>query len=133
MGHRGHRGSTEEHRGKPVGAAGFVQRRHEMHMWLSSVLLCAAFVSSVSHAAPAHSNSFPPAPAQQTVVQAEAKSAGCMSCHTTTDRHTMHQNPGVVLGCTDCHGGDPKTTKPEGAQRKDAAYLASLRRAHVLP
>src|SRR4051812_43497063 len=49
---------------------------------------------------------YPPAPAQQTVEEAHAKSRGCMTCHTTTDRHTMHQNPGVVLGCTDCHGGD---------------------------
>ena len=38
------------------------------------------------------------------------KSLGCMSCHTATDRHTMHQNPGVILGCADCHGGDPKVT-----------------------
>jgi len=45
----------------------------------------------------------------------------------------MHQNPGVVLGCADCHGGDAKVTKPEGAKREDAAYLAALRVAHVLP
>ncbi|HTS85103.1 MAG TPA: hypothetical protein VMG61_08350, partial [Usitatibacter sp.] len=41
---------------------------------------------------------FPPAPESQTVEQAHAKSVGCMSCHTATDRHTMHQNPGVILG-----------------------------------
>jgi len=75
----------------------------------------------------------PPAPAQQTVEEAQAKSKGCMSCHTATDRHTMHQNPGVVLGCTDCHGGEARVHKPEGAQRPDVAYLAALRRAHVLP
>ena len=48
-----------------------------------------------------------PAPDKQSPDEARAKSAGCLSCHTTTDRHTMHQNPGVVLGCVDCHGGDP--------------------------
>src|SRR3954462_3068469 len=77
--------------------------------------------------------STPPAPASQTVAQADAKSAGCMSCHIATDRHTMHQNPGVVLGCTDCHGGDARATKPQAAKREDAAYVAALRSAHVLP
>ena len=49
----------------------------------------------------------PPAPAFQTWEQADAKSAGCVSCHTASDRKTMHASPAVVLGCTDCHGGDP--------------------------
>ncbi|HZZ90941.1 MAG TPA: hypothetical protein VFE23_00155 [Usitatibacter sp.] len=75
----------------------------------------------------------PPAPAQQTPAQSEAKSRGCVSCHVETDRHTMHQNPGVILGCTDCHGGDAAASKPAGARREDAAYLAALRHAHVLP
>jgi hypothetical protein len=56
----------------------------------------------------------PPAPAQQSVEEAHAKSVGCMTCHTATDRHTMHQNPGVVLGCADCHGGDAKVGSPKG-------------------
>jgi hypothetical protein len=75
----------------------------------------------------------PPAPAAQTVAEADAKSAGCMSCHTATDRHTMHQNPAVVLGCVDCHGGDAKVIKPQSATREDASYLATLRQAHVVP
>ena len=36
------------------------------------------------------------------------KSAGCIECHKTTDAHTMHASPNVVLGCTDCHTGNPK-------------------------
>ena len=48
----------------------------------------------------------PPAPAFQTLEQADAKSGGCVSCHTKSDRKTMHPTGGVVLGCTDCHGGD---------------------------
>jgi hypothetical protein len=75
----------------------------------------------------------PPAPAKQTVAEADAKSRGCMTCHVVTDRHTMHQNPGVILGCTDCHGGDAATMKPVGAKREEEGYLAALRRAHVLP
>ncbi|MBL0140830.1 MAG: hypothetical protein IPP91_01895 [Betaproteobacteria bacterium] len=75
----------------------------------------------------------PPAPAKQAPEQAQAKSAGCLSCHTTTDRHTMHQNPAVVLGCADCHGGDATAAKPDRAGRNDAAYALALGKAHVLP
>jgi hypothetical protein len=89
-----------------------------------------SFASSVVQALAATA---PPAPAAQSTQEAKAKSEGCMTCHTATDRHTMHQNPGVVLGCTDCHGGNASLAKPEGAKREDAAYLAALRRAHVLP
>ncbi|MDB6154926.1 MAG: hypothetical protein JWL90_3379 [Chthoniobacteraceae bacterium] len=44
----------------------------------------------------------------QTQEEADRKSVGCMECHKTTDTHTMHASPSVVLGCTDCHGGDSK-------------------------
>jgi hypothetical protein len=59
----------------------------------------------------------PPAPTRsgvkrnwidQTWDEARRKSAGCIECHKTTDAHTMHASPNVVLGCTDCHGGDAK-------------------------
>ena len=64
--------------------------------------------------------SAPPAPRAQTLAEAESKSAGCRSCHTSTDDATMHVNPAVVLGCTDCHGGN-------------AAVTGDKRRAHILP
>ena len=32
----------------------------------------------------------PPAPETQTQAEADAKSTGCLSCHSATDRHTMH-------------------------------------------
>ena len=51
---------------------------------------------------------YPPAPKSQTQAEADLKSAGCVTCHTSTDRHTMHSNPGVILGCADCHGGNAK-------------------------
>jgi hypothetical protein len=73
----------------------------------------------------------PAAPAAQTEKQADAKSSGCLSCHTVTDRHTMHANPGVVLGCTDCHGGNASVIgegKPESV-----AYRSALDAAHILP
>ncbi|NNC99265.1 MAG: hypothetical protein HKN85_03695, partial [Gammaproteobacteria bacterium] len=56
---------------------------------------------------------YPPAPASQTQNQADAKSSGCVSCHVSTDQHTMHSNPAVVLGCTDCHGGDAMISAPQ--------------------
>ena len=49
---------------------------------------------------------YPPAPAYQDWGQANLKSEGCQTCHTETDQKTMHSNPGVILGCTDCHGGN---------------------------
>ncbi|HUP29902.1 MAG TPA: hypothetical protein VM122_07000, partial [Usitatibacter sp.] len=54
-----------------------------------------------------------------------------MTCHTATDSHTMHQNPAVVLGCTDCHGGDARI-EGRGA-RNDKSYIEAMRQAHVLP
>src|ERR1700757_3049494 len=56
----------------------------------------------------------PPAPAFQSWAEADQKSAGCVSCHTKSDRKTMHANEAVVLGCTDCHGGDAGVMAPAG-------------------
>ena len=54
----------------------------------------------------------------QSKADADRKSAGCIVCH-QPDAHTMHDSPNVVLGCTDCHGGNP-----------DAI---TMRKAHVHP
>ena len=76
----------------------------------------------------------PDAPASQTAEQMAAKSDGCESCHTTTDQKTMHANPAVKLGCTDCHGGDAGVYRPEGTETvEQAAYFAAMEQAHVLP
>ncbi len=74
-----------------------------------------------------------PAPASQDWAQADQKSEGCISCHTDSDQKTMHSNPAVVLGCTDCHGGNPAYFKPEASQKNDDSYLTILKKAHVLP
>ena len=77
-----------------------------------------------------------PAPAEQTRAQAQAKSEGCRSCHATPDHATMHQNPAVILGCTDCHGGNPAVAPPAGSTYRgegNAAYVAAMAQAHVLP
>ncbi len=76
------------------------------------------------------------APARQSVMDEARKSFGCVSCHTATDRHTMHANPGVVLGCTDCHGGDAGVAKPANATHQGDGrdqYLKAMAAAHVRP
>ena len=75
----------------------------------------------------------PPAPAVQTQAEADAKSKGCVSCHTASDAKTMHENPGIILGCTDCHGGSADVMRPAGANSGDDSYAAARDSAHVLP
>jgi hypothetical protein len=78
----------------------------------------------------------PPAPKTQNDIDARKKSDGCMSCHTTGDRHTMHANPGVVLGCADCHGGNASVFRAAGGAKDDfhrPADQAAMAQAHVLP
>ncbi len=46
----------------------------------------------------------------------------------------MHANPAVVLGCTDCHGGDAKRSRAATRSRAIAGTTPRLRdEAHVLP
>ncbi len=75
----------------------------------------------------------PPAPMSQTEEQAAAKSAGCYSCHTRTDEPSMHASSAVILGCTDCHGGDATVQGDPSHGFADPAYVAARDRAHVLP
>ena len=79
----------------------------------------------------------PPAPATQTAAQMDAKSEGCVSCHTESDTKTMHVNTAVRLGCTDCHGGDANVFNPlDGGRVGDSysgPYAEAREKAHVLP
>ncbi|HEY1076626.1 MAG TPA: hypothetical protein VGE51_08040 [Fontimonas sp.] len=76
---------------------------------------------------------YPDAPRVQTQAEANEKSSGCVTCHVDTDQKTMHRQPGVILGCTDCHGGTSTVTKPEGFEKGSAEYNGALAKAHVLP
>lgn len=92
----------------------------------------------------------PSAPARQSTEEAAAKSVGCISCHTSSGHRSMHENPGVVLGCTDCHGGDAAVMSPGGGptagdhtsehdehKGKSAGelspYAKARDKAHILP
>ena len=70
---------------------------------------------------------------EQTQQDVDAKSAGCVSCHTSTDQPTMHPDATVRLGCTDCHGGDAGVRKPEGAQVGTPLYKDAETHAHPQP
>jgi hypothetical protein len=67
----------------------------------------------------------------QTQQQADAKSTGCISCHTATDEPTMHPSKTVSLGCTDCHGGNNSIQIPPGTAPDSAEYQAAKEKAHV--
>jgi len=74
----------------------------------------------------------PPAPAKQDRREAQIKSAGCASCHTASDAVTMHVSDAVILGCSDCHGGDASVFLAPGP-RSETVYDDTRDRAHVLP
>jgi hypothetical protein len=75
----------------------------------------------------------PASPKGQTQEMADAKSGGCKSCHLQSDLATMHANPAIKLGCTDCHGGNSSISLGEGLQRASPQYQAAMDAAHVLP
>jgi hypothetical protein len=101
------------------------------------LLVCAIFAAAVNaeHAAPVerHYQTSPPAPRNQGDDSVQAKSAGCKSCHLQSDTTSMHGNPAVKLGCTDCHGGNSAISLGAGLQRGTPAYQHAMDQGHVLP
>ncbi|WP_086607855.1 hypothetical protein [Erythrobacter donghaensis] len=75
----------------------------------------------------------PPAPQRQSVAEMDAKSEGCLTCHTKSDAPTMHLTPAVRLGCTDCHGGNAKVRGDSELPHDHPDYVAARDAAHVLP
>ena len=69
----------------------------------------------------------------QSKEEADRKSAGCVSCHTTTDSATMHATNTVFLGCTDCHGGNSSVSVASGIAASSLEYSAAKEKAHVQP
>jgi len=70
-------------------------------------------------AAPVAAAALPPTNRiNQTREEAHRKSAGCIECHSGIEE--MHSSPYVILGCTDCHGGNPTPG-------------LTMRKAHVVP
>jgi hypothetical protein len=73
------------------------------------------------------------APRTQDWDSADAKSSGCVSCHTASDAKTMHKSPAVVLGCVDCHGGNAAVVASDVSDHNAPGYVAARDKAHVLP
>jgi hypothetical protein len=71
--------------------------------------------------------------AMETTEEAKAASAGCITCHTTTDEATMHPSGTVTLGCATCHGGKPDVAITPGLSMDSAEYKAAKRKAHPQP
>ncbi len=80
---------------------------------------------SVPHDLPAPGEDKPRNWIDQTPAEAHAKSAGCLECHKGIDEHTMHTSPNVVLGCTDCHGGNPTSGLTMRKAQRAAAIPSS--------
>lgn len=93
----------------------------------------AALASEGEHAVERKYVTAPASPSSQADETVQAKSAGCVSCHTQTDASTMHMNPAVKLGCTDCHGGNSNIRVASGTQRGSSDYTKAFESAHVLP
>ena len=95
--------------------------------WLAWLILLSW--TAVAHANPPA----PAAPADQSLSDVDRKSIGCIGCHKETDRLSMHDNPAVKLGCTDCHGGDASQIPERGLARLEFEYKRLRDLAHVLP
>ncbi|MSP87723.1 MAG: hypothetical protein EXQ92_02755 [Alphaproteobacteria bacterium] len=103
-----------------------------MKLWLIMAMTIALSGSSTL-AASSGANTAPPAPRYQTPAQTVVMNQGCASCHSDSDARSMHTNPAVVLGCTDCHGGDSGVMRPPGTEKGHPLYRAALDRAHIQP
>jgi hypothetical protein len=69
----------------------------------------------------------------QSQEEADRKSSGCISCHTSTDEPTMHPTKTVHLGCTDCHGGNSAASVASGVAANSPEYKSTKEKAHVQP
>jgi hypothetical protein len=69
----------------------------------------------------------------QSQQEADNKSTGCITCHTSTDEPTMHPTKTVFLGCTDCHGGNSSISVAASTTPNSSEYNAAKEKAHVQP
>src|SRR5258707_8198726 len=103
--------------------------------------LCVLCVSALSLFFVLLASSKPPAWAPQgsapfrgqSQEEADRKSSGCISCHTSTDEPTMHPTRTVHIGCTDCHGGNASVFLSEDTSAKSPPYNSSTKKTHPQP
>ncbi len=108
--------------------------RWKLRVLSGSVLFSSLCILVAVERRPANaSGSEQPSLLQQTQAEAERKSAGCVTCHTTTDEPTMHPTGTVRLGCVDCHGGGVEVRLPPGTAPGAAEYQQTKNQAHPQP
>jgi hypothetical protein len=101
-------------------------------------VLCASALSFLlvlfaDWSSPLHARQDAPPVRGQSQHEADSKSTGCITCHTSTDEPTMHPTRTVFLGCTDCHGGNPSISVAASTTPNSAEYNAAEEKAHVQP
>ena len=69
----------------------------------------------------------------QSEEETDRTSAGCISCHTSSDEPTMHPTRTVHIGCTDCHGGNASISVGSGTAANSPEYNSAKEKAHVQP
>jgi hypothetical protein len=67
----------------------------------------------------------------ETAEQVSRASSGCLTCHTALEHPNMHNESTVLLGCTDCHGGNAALERV--GSPVSAEYQGAEKRAHVAP
>ncbi|MFY9562067.1 MAG: hypothetical protein WAQ52_17680 [Terriglobales bacterium] len=97
----------------------------------AAALLCLVF--AVRNGVSASAQSSESVLLVQSQADADRKSAGCLTCHTSTDSPTMHATGTVRLGCTDCHGGNSEARVAPGSLPNSAGYAQVKRQAHPQP
>ena len=80
-------------------------------LWVTAVLGLAALAPGAGSVAQVETE----VPSYESQSQADAKNPGCLSCHTVTDRPSMHAADDVYLSCVDCHGGSGTARDKVGA------------------
>jgi hypothetical protein len=104
----------------------------------SLCVLCASALSFFlvlfsDWSSPLHARQDAPPVRGQSQKEADRKSTGCITCHTSTDEPTMHPTKTVFLGCTDCHGGNSSISVVASTTPNSAEYNAAKERAHIQP
>ena len=100
---------------------------------LCSLTLSLLLVSAHSQQFTAAAQDSPNSIRGQSQEEADRKSVGCISCHTSTDEPTMHPSRAVHIGCTDCHGGNSTVKVSPGLSPASAEYKSTKEKAHVQP
>ena len=90
-------------------------------------------VSYADSASKVHAKQDAPPVSGQSQQEADRKSAGCLTCHTSTDEPTMHPTKTVFLGCTDCHGSSSSISVAASTTPNSAEYNAAKEKAHIQP